>query len=63
MIVNSFYEAQMVLLDNVVSKALELKKDRLGSSLDVSDFAFGFGMFFQVLVGSISTLSPSQNLK
>ncbi|EDR12105.1 uncharacterized protein LACBIDRAFT_323133 [Laccaria bicolor S238N-H82] len=42
MIVNSFYEAQMVLLDNIVSKALELKNDRLGSSLEVSDFAFGF---------------------
>ncbi|KIK04790.1 hypothetical protein K443DRAFT_398956 [Laccaria amethystina LaAM-08-1] len=42
MIVNSFYEAHMVLLDDVVSKALELKNDRLGSSLEVSDFAFGF---------------------
>lgn len=57
MIVNSFYEAQMVLLDKIVSKALELKKDRLGSSLEVSDFAFGFGMFFQLLVGSILNLS------
>jgi hypothetical protein len=57
MIVNSFYEAHMVLLDDVVSKALELKNDRLGSSLEVSDFAFGFGMSFQLLVGSISKLS------
>ena len=62
MIVNSFYEAQMVLLDNIVSKALELKKDRVGSSLEVSDFAFGFGMFFQLVVGSILNLS-SQILK
>lgn len=40
MLINSFYEDQMVFLDNVVAKALELKNDRLDSSPKVSDFAF-----------------------
>lgn len=42
-IVNTFYDAQIQLMDSIAAKALSRMGARDGAMLEVGDFAFGFG--------------------
>lgn len=43
---NSFYEAHMRLMDDIMAKAMSNMTERNGACLEVDDFAFGLGLYF-----------------